>query len=230
MSSRQEEKARRRAERLAKERAERAREQRVRRLRLIGGGGVAAAIAVGIVLVVIAGGGDQAGSSAGGEGPPPPPVRERDLQAAASKAGCTLRQPRLEGAGHVTGTVTYRSNPPTSGEHSPEPAQDAIYEPGDPPAVEQSVHSLEHGRVIFQYRPGSTASRIQQLQNMANEEVKGTAGYKTLVFENQTDMPYAVAATSWTQLIGCKTFDDAAFDALRAFREQYVDKGPEFVP
>ena len=40
----------------------------------------------------------------------------------------------------------------------------------------------------------------------------------------------AVAATAWQHLLGCKTFNDRTFDALRAFRAQYAGKGPESVP
>ncbi len=42
-------------------------------------------------------------------------------------------------------------------------------------------------------------------------------------------MPYAVAATAWTQMLGCRQMNDKVFDALRAFRARYVDKGPELV-
>ena len=40
-------------------------------------------------------------------------------------------------------------------------------------------------------------------------------------------MKYAVAATSWGHLIGCNTFNDRVFDALRAFRVKYTDTAPE---
>jgi hypothetical protein len=43
-------------------------------------------------------------------------------------------------------------------------------------------------------------------------------------------MPYAVAATAWGQLLGCKTMTPKVYDALRTFRERYIDKGPEQVP
>ena len=43
-------------------------------------------------------------------------------------------------------------------------------------------------------------------------------------------MPYAVAATAWTHLLGCPKMNDKVFDAIRAFRLAYVDKGPEFIP
>ena len=65
---------------------------------------------------------------------------------------------------------------------------------------------------------------------MAEEELKGEPGYHTLVFGNQTDMTPAIAATAWRQSLTCETFNDRIFDAIRAFRRTYVDKGPEFVP
>jgi hypothetical protein len=55
-------------------------------------------------------------------------------------------------------------------------------------------------------------------------------GYHMLMFENTTNMPYAVAATAWTHSLTCPTMNDKVFDALRAFRAQYIDKGPEKVP
>ena len=43
-------------------------------------------------------------------------------------------------------------------------------------------------------------------------------------------MPYEVAASAWTHRLGCERFDANSFDALRAFRDRYRDRGPEFVP
>jgi hypothetical protein len=43
-------------------------------------------------------------------------------------------------------------------------------------------------------------------------------------------MPYDVGATAWTHLLGCKRMRPEVFDALRTFRKQYRDQGPEFVP
>ena len=57
-----------------------------------------------------------------------------------------------------------------------------------------------------------------------------TDGYHTLVFQNQTEMEPAVAATAWGQSLTCDTFNEQIFDAIRAFRRDRVDKGPEFIP
>ena len=48
-----------------------------------------------------------------------------------------------------------------------------------------------------------------------------------LLFQNQTHMPYAVAATAWGHILGCKTFSPKVFDALRDFRMTYTNQGPE---
>ncbi|HZO36591.1 MAG TPA: DUF3105 domain-containing protein [Solirubrobacteraceae bacterium] len=232
MASRQEEKERRRAERLAAEAADNAAKSRTRRVQLALGGLLAIAVVIGIAIAVAGGGGDD---SASGDGPSSsaastvaiPAASNGDLESAAKAAGCTLRSPAIQGSTHVTTKVTYGTNPPTSGNHNPEPALDGIYAPGNTPTPEHFVHALEHGRIEFQYKPGTSARRIAQLETLASEPLNGKDAYKVLLFENNTNMPYAVAATAWGQMITCKTFNAKTFDALRDFRVKYVDKGPE---
>jgi hypothetical protein len=43
-------------------------------------------------------------------------------------------------------------------------------------------------------------------------------------------MPFQVAAVAWTHFLGCPTMNDKVFDAMRAFRTRFVDKGPELIP
>ena len=51
-----------------------------------------------------------------------------------------------------------------------------------------------------------------------------------LLFPNE-EMPYEVAATAWTQLLGCDTYDgEATIEALGAFRDEFLGRGPEAVP
>ena len=38
------------------------------------------------------------------------------------------------------------------------------------------------------------------------------------------------ATNAWGHLLGCPTMNDKVFDAIRAFRANYIDKGPETVP
>ncbi len=157
-----------------------------------------------------------------------PPARNKDLASAAKAAGCELKSPPIEGSTHVTQPrVRYKTNPPTSGNHNPESSLDGIYAPANTPSPIHYVHALEHGRVEIQYRPGTPRDRVSQLETLASEPLNGKDAYKVLLFQNNTGMSYAVAATAWGQLLGCPKFNDQVFDAVRDFRVKYVDKGPE---
>ncbi|MEA2266377.1 MAG: hypothetical protein QOE27_1960 [Solirubrobacteraceae bacterium] len=235
MSSRIEEKERRKAERLAAQRKAEQAAARRRMLQMAGGGVVALAIVVALVIALTSGGG---GSSTDANSPvsadvkgiklPAPAIS--DLKQAAAAAGCTLHTYPIEGRTHVMTPVTYKTNPPTSGNHNPTPAADGVYAPSNTPAKENFVHTLEHGRIEYQYRPGTPNLEVRELEALWNETVMGAPGYKQLLFQNNTGMPYAVAATAWGQVIGCPSFNPKIFDALRDFRNAYLDKGPEQLP
>lgn len=224
MASRADEKARRREERLAAQAEAERRAKRVAAMRV--GGGILLAVvvlAVGALLLTRSGGsgGDASAASAA------------ELRRTASAAGCTFRQADSQGSDHVETEIDpadYNTNPPTSGPHSPQAAPDGFYQPGNEPGTGNWIHALEHGRVVFQFRPGTGADVIQQLRDVANEEFDGAAGYHTLVLQNTTKMKAAVAAAAWTRVVECRDATPAAMDVLRKFRATYTDKAPEFVP
>jgi uncharacterized protein DUF3105 len=231
MSSRQEEKERRKRERQEAEQAAQAGTARRKRMQMVFGG-VIALIAVVAVVVLVAGvfgGSDPEVEVAKGDAAIPA-KKESDLKKAAAAAGCKLVDPPGEGAGHEEKTFKasdYKSNPPTSGTHFPTWYDDGVYAAGDTPELGRLVHTLEHGRIDVQYKPGTDAKTIAQLETLVNES---DGGYHMLLFENQTKMPYAVAASAWEHYIGCPTMNPQVFDAFRAFRLAHIDKGPEIVP
>jgi hypothetical protein len=237
MAHRAEEKARLRAERVAREEAERKASARKQRLSIVGGLlAVLAVVGVGAALAL--GGGDDSNGD-GGSGPAKPsgnlptlPVQEvSDYEEAAKLAGCELKHPAIEGANHDPDkefkASDYQSNPPHSGDHSPTWYEDGIYEPGSVPHLGMLVHTLEHGRIDVQYKPGTPAADVLKLEAFMAEQEDG---YHMLLFENTTEMPYAVAATAWGHVLGCNELNDKTWDALRTFRARYIDKGPEQVP
>ncbi len=234
MSSRQEEKAKRKAEREEQERLAASKAANTRSLQIVGGVVLAVAAVAAVVIVVAGGGSDNTGDvkPTGSNAKVPIPARKQtDLRKAAAAAKCQLLNPAMEGRTHVTGTVNYKnSNPQASGNHNPQWADAGIYSPGNTPPKEKWVHSLEHGRVEIQYAPGTPKRTIDQLETLGSESYKGTPGYQIMVFENNTKMPYQVAAVAWTHILGCKTMNNGVFDAIRAFREQYTDKAPELIP
>jgi hypothetical protein len=232
VSSRQEQKEARRQERLAREAEEKRKADRGRRLQLVGGAVLGIAVIAAVVIAV-------SSSSGGGKGPsttgpknpqvkavPIPPRKTTDLFAAAKAAKCVVKTFPQEGRTHVLTTVNYKTNPPTSGNHNPVPADDGDYSGEQTPPKENFVHTLEHGRIEFQYAPGTPARTIGQLRTLFAEQ----GSYHDLLFENNTHMPYQVAATAWTHLIGCKKVTPQIWDALRAFRLRYTDQAPEQIP
>ena len=220
MAHRAEEKERRRQERIAQEEAARKAAARKRTLQV--GGGVVLGLAVIAVIAIVA--------LAGGGGSKDKTADISKLTADAKAAGCTFSQFKSEGRNHTASKVTYKTNPPTSGNHNPTPAQDGIYRAGNSPPKENFVHTLEHGRIEFQYKPGTPAADVAKLRALAEEPFNGTAGYHVLLFENNTNMPTQFAATAWTKSITCPTLSTQAISAMREFRTAFTDKGPEFIP
>jgi Protein of unknown function (DUF3105) len=244
MATRKEEKARLRAARLEAER----REAQAARKRLILGYGVAgaltAAVLVGIVVVIASGGGGSGEETPAAahidtatgalndvppdarEGTPPPTVQNLDLENAAAEAGCTLRLGLPdEGNIHVESgsrPPKYDTNPPTSGNHVATPFQQADGAYRQMPALIDMVHSLEHGRIEVQYAP-----RLPEPDQLALKGVFDESPSGMLLFPNPR-MAYEVAATAWTQLLGCKKYQGAkTLDAIRDFRDQFRGRGPE---
>jgi hypothetical protein len=247
MPTRREDRERRRAERLAAERAQQSAERRRLIIGYIVAGVLGTAVLAGIAIA-IAGSGD--GGSGGEdvsdipseahvqtqsgivddvplwdqEGTPPPALEQGDLATAAQEANCDLRRD-LEDEGNTHAkddTVNYKTNPPTSGDHNPEPQADGAYT--EMPNPVHFVHSLEHGRIEIQYSSDLPEDQQLELKGVFDESPDGV-----LFFPNP-DMPYDVAVTAWTQLLGCKSYEGAAtLDAIRDFRDIYRGNGPEAI-
>jgi hypothetical protein len=221
MSSRQEEKEQRKAERLERERAAQAEAKRKRLLQIGGGVVVAAAIIAGVVLAVAGGGDDVARPS------------ETAVKSAAAAAGCVYKAFPEEGRGHVTTPRTpanYKTNPPTSGDHNPDPAQDGLYATGNEPGIANWVHTLEHGRILLQYQTDSPPATVTALTKLFQEPVLNSGdSYHMVLMQNNTRMPFKTAAVAWRHYIGCSSASPSAIAAMRTFRDRFVDKGPELV-
>jgi hypothetical protein len=226
MASRKDEKERRRQERLERERTQADEARRRRLYAIVAGSLLALAAVVAVVVAIAAGGGDGDGGGGGGQkldvdAVAPPVQQAGELNAAAKAADCRLENPPIEGRTHVEeDDVKYKTNPPTSGNHYPIPAEDGAYA-GSPP-INRLVHSLEHGRILVWYDPAIPRRRLGQLKGLFDEDP-----YHMIVVPNRR-MPYKVAATAWGHLAGCRKVTDETFDLLRAFRDRYRDKGPEF--
>jgi hypothetical protein len=232
MASRKAQKEAARQARLEAEREVAARAARTQRLRL-GGGALLAVAAVVAVAVAIAAGGSSGPGAASGKAVKTALAK---LPADAAAAGCVLKDTPTsigdtsDNRLHVPdGTkIPYASNPPSYGPHYAVPAHDQSYVGQTVPPIGNLVHSLEHGRVEYQYRPGLPQAQIAQLTALYNESAPPFKSQQyVLLFQNPTAMPYDVAATAWDHLLGCRTFSQKTLPALRDFRIAYSFKAPE---
>jgi Protein of unknown function (DUF3105) len=222
-------------ERLRQARQEResshAKSERRRLLFVYLGAGLVGVLVLGAIVVLVAGsgGGDsgeahinQASGSTNGvepderEGTPPAEVKVGNLKQAAKQAGCDLRL-KLKDEGHThipptAATPNYGTNPPTSGNHAEAPYQEADGAYSEMPGEIFIVHSLEHGRVEVQYSPN-----LAEEDQLALKGLYDTMYAGALLFPNES-MPYDVAATAWTNLLGCDEYKGAiTLDAIRDF-------------
>jgi hypothetical protein len=209
--------------------------QRRLMLAYVGAGIVGLAVIAGIVAVIVSSGGggggattdahiEQGSGSTNGiepdnrTGTPPPPAKVTNLKVAAKKAECDLRL-HLKDEGHThiapgSQTPDYKTNPPTSGNHVEPPFQQADGAYAEMPEEIDIVHSLEHGRMEIQYSPDLPEKQQLELKGLYDTMYGGA-----LFFPNDK-MDYKVAATTWTNLLGCDEYKGSITDdAIRAFGE-----------
>ncbi|HEY7456104.1 MAG TPA: DUF3105 domain-containing protein [Solirubrobacterales bacterium] len=207
------------------------RSEKLRLLAVYGGAGLIGLLVVAGVVALIAssgggGGGEahinQSSGSTNGfkpderDGTPPPEVQVTNLEQAAKQADCDLRlKLKDEGKEHISRTAQgpdYGTNPPTSGNHVESPYQQADGAYSEMPDEIFLVHSLEHGRLQIQYSP-----ELPEEDQLALKGLYETLYAGTLLFPNE-NMDYEVAATAWTNLLGCPEYKGAiTLDAIRDF-------------
>jgi hypothetical protein len=243
MATRKEQKEQLRKDRLEAEKRSQAEARKRLMLGYVVAGILAAVIVVGIVIAIASGGGTETEASANlnltygilpdgvtvddREGTPPPAVQTANLDDAAKAAGCELQLGLPdEGNTHLTQgdpLPDYKTNPPTSGNHYENPLADGAF--ANTPSPGNYVHALEHGRIEIQY-----SSDLSEADQLALKGVFDADRRGVILFPND-DMPYEIATTAWTNLMGCKKYEgDATLDAIRDFTAQFRGNGPENIP
>jgi uncharacterized protein DUF3105 len=144
----------------------------------------------------------------------PAPRPGNTLAEVARKAGCRLQE-------YEKGRVT---NPPVSGplvERAT--AADGSHIGRSTPSVDATTHSLLHGRVLIQYRPGLPKPDVRALDQFVREDPDRVVG-----FVNQTGMTAPVAATAYLSLLTCPRITTMTLRALRVFRDRRRGFGNAF--
>jgi hypothetical protein len=92
--------------------------------------------------------------------------------------------------------LCYNTSPPTSGPHSPQFAQNRVYD--TPVPKEQLVHSMEHGAVVVWYNTTdqNVIRSMAQIVNGANQAGK----LVVMAPYSNVGAPEQIAFTSWTRM------------------------------
>jgi len=128
---------------------------------------------------------------------------------------------RGPGRNHVTGNLSYETNPPAGGDHDPAAAAPGVYTLESKPPVGKTVHALEHGYVAIWHRPDLAAGTLDELKVLAGRFDRD------VLLVPQESLSQPVAATAWHRRLLCSQPDLAA---LERFVTEYRNKGPEKIP
>lgn len=115
---------------------------------------------------------------------------------------------------HVQGEVSYDTNPPAGGDHSPTWLNCGFYD--EPVPNEHAVHSLEHGAVWIQYADDLDQASVDRIQQITND---GTY----LLASPFSDLPSPVVLSAWGKQL---QLDDIEDPRVEQFLESYV-RGPQ---
>jgi hypothetical protein len=146
----------------------------------------------------------------------PPPAKKIALVKVAKAADCyLLRKVPPQNDKEIAPDAPapeYSIDPPLSGPHVAPPHQQADGAYLVTPDESATVASLNHGRMTIQYAPDLSEEIQLELKGLYDTMYGGT-----LFFPNDT-MNYAVAATTWGNLLGCTGYvGTATLNAIRAF-------------
>ncbi len=59
---------------------------------------------------------------------------------------------------------SYKSSPPTSGPHYPDPAVCKFHESGAP--IQNLIHNMEHGHIVLLYQRSTDAATIEKIKKL----------------------------------------------------------------
>ncbi len=122
----------------------------------------------------------------------------------------------------------YNSNPPSSGDHYPQPAKWEVIGADKVEADERYVHNLEHGGIWITYRPDLPTEQITQLQGIFQTLPKSTNFDEVkAVMTPRAANDHAISLVAWGYVEHLDSPDPAK---IKEFYLSHVDKGPELVP
>jgi hypothetical protein len=133
--------------------------------------------------------------------------------------------PPDEGRDHIwpDHPVEYKTMPPTSGPHFPDPTSPGFY--NTRPAFGYLVHSLEHGSVVIYYDPGQLSPEIERsFRALIAANSDAEVG---IIAVPDAEFKYPFVLTAWDRMLKLDTYDPKV---VTAFLAEYLGRGPENPP
>lgn len=130
--------------------------------------------------------------------------------------------PADEGRDHIwpDHPVEYRTMPPVSGPHFPDPTVPGFYTTR--PAFGYLVHSLEHGSAVIYYDPARLSPGMEtSLRAFIKANSDAEVG---VIAVPGADFNYPVVLTAWDKMLKLDRYDPLV---VRAFLAEYLGRGPE---
>ncbi len=122
--------------------------------------------------------------------------------------------------------ISYAYNPPSSGPHYPSPTNWGFYKQAVPAGT--WVHNLEHGGIVVLYQCSGTCTDVQaQLQTLYSQlPTESQFQERKVVITPYPNLDHRLRIQAWGWTMPLDTVDTQAIDA---FYNEHVDKGPEQV-
>ena len=134
-------------------------------------------------------------------------------------------------------TVEYDTNPPAAGPHAGTTADVGVIYGAEenggwfssatqesPYTVENFVHSMEHGAVVFW--TNNLSEEEQLLAEDTVNELYGQ-GYQHLIMVEYNDMDVPFAMTAWSYLQECEAMDELTVQNMQLFTDSFYGSGIE---
>jgi uncharacterized protein DUF3105 len=141
--------------------------------------------------------------------------------------GTTITQVANEGWLHVPegSSVRYSNNPPASGPHYPVWARFEEFTPALPRGY--WVHNLEHGAIVFLYRPDTPAATVDALRSVYRGlPPDPTCGNLLALMTPDPELPKPIAAVAADWVLTAEGVDAPT---IQAFVTAHRNRGPERV-
>jgi len=128
-----------------------------------------------------------------------------------------VREYPIEGRGHISSNenVTYKTNPPTSGDHLADAKTWGVY--NDEIDDKAAVHGLEHGGIWISYK-NISEKEIQILKEV------GESNSQSVIVSPRSENDNKVVVASWGQIMKLESVDKAL---IQKYIDTFKNNSPE---